>query len=202
MTGDEETPKNEAPEQPSPRIEARRGVPFALFPADRPVAYLHNVDGRLVINAEPSAEIISPEIDVDGISGSFHIPFSSKSYLYPGELRHAIETGRRIVLATSNGPVEVTAGGQISQVEERLQQGSFTELLNASAPDDLPETACPEVRLLLPRLTVINLRESYNDKEYQSALYLRMIEEGGSDIDALLVPTNPEFLHGIQVVVE
>lgn len=195
--------KRDVSEAKIPVVEAERGVPFFLFPPEQPILYKHLKDNKLVSSIEPSAMVVTPDIRINGIDGNFHLPFTGLLDLHtPGELNHRVKEGDRIVLASAQGSVEITSSDQVTRVGESVKNRKITQMIMPSAPLGMSEDSRVSLKVLMPKFTIEYPKEGYDTENFNNAVFTKRKEENGADISVQLVPTDPDFLHKIQVVIE
>ena len=166
-------------------IKAVRGVPFHVFPPDRPIIYWPGDEAVF----GSSLRFTRPEIEVEGL-GLFEMNFANW-YKNEEELASRFRKGERIVLCTFDGPVELKEEAVRGGTHKRVLDGSYLNVVSAIVPRGLDPNMI-YINFYLPRFQVSFDTSTYSDR----SLYILRDDQG--QIDLLLTPSDQEFLHKIK----
>lgn len=197
MAGDTDSPERE--EVHANTLEVQRGETFFLFPKDRPILYRHKPLLRKNISEVPSADVVSPEIHVQGIEGLFSPNFSGDVSLYPGDLYLHLEWGEKIVLLTNDGPIDLVQSGRESGTSRRIEKDKYTELINWSIPGSISKDSGVEISFSTPNYIARYTQDVYYVDDEGGKYFISPIDDDGEEIHTLLVPVDPDFLRKIRV---
>jgi|SRR3989344_5427441 len=184
-------PKNEFRESATlETIKATRGLPFSLFPAERPIPYL-NSSGKV------GMQRIRQGVDAEGL-GSFQFLFADWHKIDERDLADRLKMGERIVLCTDDGHVELTGNDDRSETYKRITQGGYFGIKQLKIPKNIDRNYPGlDIKIYLPRYQVYYDPESF-DEDIEGENYLMDLKDEKGRVFELLVPAAEQFLHKIR----
>lgn len=114
-------------ENPTP-IEGVRGIPFYLFPAERPIPY--EIKGDSVA--------VEQKFHIKGL-GTFSVYFGNDALKKDSvdSITDSLQEEKRTVLATATGPVIIQEGGRTGGTGQEIAKRNLLELFFIDLPEEL-----------------------------------------------------------------
>ncbi|HSX18959.1 MAG TPA: hypothetical protein VLE91_02370 [Candidatus Saccharimonadales bacterium] len=172
-------------------IKATRGVPFLLFPPDRPIP-LHQWTFKSR-NGDMLMHDIMQTVDIQDL-GKAYFHFAGGSFFgvsHKEDLEDDLKKGRRIVICSASGPVEVTENTSSARKVMGVESKGFN-LSHIELPEPL------DVVVYFPRFEAIWEQKLFHKIKYGVSSRDMSPSDNIGELYTLLIPDTPELLNQIR----